>query len=153
LHIHPQGCAHQVLVAVGTTWLEADVELTEPAGEVPHANVGKRFSVVGEGETFGYPRGADPHVKISEHLQEPCEVLLRGTGGEVDVAGRRHRGSVQLACVTSDDDVLDAPVVEGLDDLERVEALAVQTGSLVFFFRARRAADTAARSFATRVAW
>jgi hypothetical protein len=107
---------------------------------------------VGEGETLGYPRGADPRVKISEHLREPCEVLLRGPGGEVDVTGRRHRGSVQLAGVPSDDDVLDAAVVERLDDLERVEALAVQTGTLVFF-RVRRAADTAARSFAIRVPW
>jgi hypothetical protein len=52
-------------------------------------------------------------------------------GGEFDVAGRRHRGSVQLAGVTSDDDVLDAAAVERLDDLERVEALATQPCTLV----------------------
>ena len=43
-------------------------------------------------------------------------------------------------------------MVERLDDLERVEALGVQPGTLVFF-RARRATETAARSLATRVAW
>jgi hypothetical protein len=59
---------------------------------------------------------------------------------------------MQLAGVPSDDDVLDATVVECLDDLERVEAIVVHTGTLVVF-RARKAADTAARSFATRAPW
>src|SRR5450759_301674 len=107
---------------------------------------------MGEGETFGHTLGADPRVKIAEHLRESSQVLRRGTGGEVDVARGRHRGSVQLAGVSPDDDVLDAAVVERLDDLERVEALDVQPGTWVFL-RARRAADTAARSVATRVAW
>jgi hypothetical protein len=43
-------------------------------------------------------------------------------------------------------------VVERLDDLERVEATVVQAGTLVFL-RARKAADTAARSFAKRIPW
>jgi hypothetical protein len=43
-------------------------------------------------------------------------------------------------------------VVERLDDLERVEPIVFHTGALVGF-RARRAADTVARSFATRTPW
>lgn len=45
-HLYPQGGARQVLVAVGPTRHEADVELTKLAGEVPDANVGKGCSVV-----------------------------------------------------------------------------------------------------------
>ena len=59
---------------------------------------------------------------------------------------------MQLAGIPPDDDVLDAETVERMDDLERVEALGVQPGTLVFF-RARRAAETAARSLVTRVPW
>jgi hypothetical protein len=43
-------------------------------------------------------------------------------------------------------------VVERLDDLQRVEAIVFHTSALVGF-RARRAADTVARSFATRAPW
>ncbi len=59
---------------------------------------------------------------------------------------------MQFAGVPSDDDVLDAAVVERLDDLQRVEAIVFHTSALVGF-RARRAADTVARSFATRAPW
>jgi len=59
---------------------------------------------------------------------------------------------VQLTGIPPNDDVLDAEAVERLDDLERVEALGVQPGTLVLF-RARRATETAARSLATRVPW
>jgi len=58
---------------------------------------------------------------------------------------------VQLAGVSPNDDELNAAAVEGFDDLERVEAPDVQPDAWVLF-RARNAADTAARSFATRVA-
>ena len=59
-HLYQQGCAHQVLVAVGPARHEADVELTKLAGEVPDANACKGCSVVGEGKAFGYALGADP---------------------------------------------------------------------------------------------
>jgi hypothetical protein len=107
---------------------------------------------MGEGETSGYPLGADSRVEIAEHLREPSEVLCRSPRREVNVPGRRHCGRVQLAGVSADDDVLDTAVVERFDDLERVEALDAQPGTLVFL-RARRAADTAWRSFATRAPW
>ena len=87
-------------------------------------------------------------------LGSQVPVLLGGTRSEVDVAGRGYSGGVQLGGVPTElHDVLNVAAVERLDDLERVETLVAHVYTLMTFFRARRAADTASPSFATRAGW
>src|SRR5450759_497026 len=98
----------------------------------------------GSSDRIGRSAGpeADQGASVNDDHFDPLKI----------VQAFNHRGSMQFAGVPSDDDVLDAAVVKCLDDLERVEVIVVHTGTLVVF-RARKAADTAARSFATRARW